>query len=178
MRTECAYRRGMTRSWLAVLALALVACKGKPEDSPGKRPGSAVAPEHVPLAVPTTTTMTVKDFLAQASGGGSAWALRHVRVRGVLDAIERDGSGCISVVTLRDGDASVRCALVDPEPAPLHAPVTVDGQVKLEDRPPSLTHCRMMAPPGGPEEHEPACADPTEKPPGSAAGNPLGSAAP
>ena len=124
--------------------------------------------------------MTVKDFLAQASGGGSAWSLRHVRVRGTLDAIERDGSGCISTVTLRDGDSRVRCTLVDPEPAPLHATVTIDGQVSLDTSPPSVIHCRMLAPPGELGDHEPACADPTEVPTGSGSGSaaaPAGSAA-
>jgi hypothetical protein len=141
----------MARSWLVVLAR------------------SAAAPQHVPLAVPTTTTMSVHDFLAQAAAGGSAWNLRHVRVHGVLEAVERDGSGCITAVTLRDGTDSVRCVLVDPEPIPLHAAATVDGQVSLEGTPPSLIHSRVMAPPGDPGDHVPACADPTEKPAGSAA---------
>lgn len=156
-----------------------MACKGSSEDTRGRRGGSAAQPPHaVPLAVPTTTTMSVKDFVAQASGGGSAWSLRHVRVRGVLDAFARDDSGCIKSVTLRDGDASVSCVLVDPEPAPLHATITVDGQVSLEGTPPSLIHCRMLAPPGELGDHEPACADPTEKPTGSGAAKPAGSAKP
>lgn len=166
----------MSRAWVVVLAL--LACKGKPEDRGTGSAGSAGAPPHaVPLAVPTTTTMTVKDFLAQASGGGSAWSLKHVRVRGVLDGIARDDSGCIKSVTLREGDGTVSCVLVDPEPAPLHKTITVDGQVSVEASPPSLIHCRMMAPPGELGDHEPACADPTEKPAGSATGSAAGSAA-
>ena len=154
--------------WLVVLSL--FACSRTPEDGRAKPTGSAATPLHVTNATPTITTMTVHDFVAQAAGGGSAWSLRHVRVHGTIDAVTRDGSGCITAVTLRDGDATTRCTLVDPSPVPLHAATTVDGQVALEGAP-SLTHCRVLAPPGPEGALEPACTQPA----GSA--NPLGSAA-
>jgi hypothetical protein len=153
---------------VVVLALALVACSRSPQaDRKSSGSGSASLPPHITNATPTITTTTVHDFLAQATAGGSAFALRHVRVRGQLDAVTRDASGCITAVTLREGDASVQCTLVDPSPVPLHATTTVDAQASIEGTP-SLIHCRVMAPPGPPGPLEPACTSGSAAP-GSAA---------
>jgi hypothetical protein len=162
--------------WL-VVAIAMFGCSRSKE--PGRQPagsaGSATRPEHVTPASPTITTIGVGDYVSQATAGGSAWALRHVRVRGQLDAVTRDADGCITAVTLHEGAASVQCVLVDPSPIPLHATVTVDAQSSVEGTP-SLIHCRVLAPPGPPGPLEPACTAGAAGP-GSAAANPLGSAA-
>jgi hypothetical protein len=155
--------------WLVVVSL--VACSRNPDSTAAKPAGSASPPVHVTSATPTITTIPVHDFLAQATGGGSAWSLRHVRVRGQLDAVTRDASGCITAVTLREGDQTVQCVLVDPSPIPLHAVATVDAQVSVEGATPSLIHCRVMAPPGKELPLEPACTS------GSAEAPPTGSAA-
>jgi len=155
--------------WL-VAVVPMFACSRSPGDNRAKPTGSAATPSHVTSATPTVTTMAVHDFLSQAAGGGSAWNLRHVRVRGQLDAVTRDASGCITAVTLREADQTVQCVLVDPSPIPLHATATVDAQASVEGTP-SLIHCRVLAPPGPPGPLEPACTS------GSAAANPLGSAA-
>lgn len=159
--------------WL-VAAIAMFGCSRSHE--PGHQPagsatptGSAAPIRHVTPASPTVTTIGVRDYVAQATAGGSAWALRHVRVRGQLDAVTRDDSGCITSVTLHEGDATAQCVLVDPSPIPLHATVTVDAESSVEGTP-SLIHCRVLAPPGPPGPLEPACTT------GSAAANPLGSA--
>src|SRR5690242_10925874 len=125
--------------WL-VVAIAMFGCSRSQE--PSRQPagsagsaGSATPARHATPATPTITTIGVGDYLAQATAGGSAWALRHVRVRGQLDAVTRDASGCITAVTLRDGTATVQCVLVDPSPVPLHATVTVDAQSSVEGTP-------------------------------------------
>ena len=154
--------------WLVVV---LFACSSSHDSGNAKPAGSAAAPAHVTNATPTITTLTVHDFLTQATAAGSAWSLRHVRVHGQLDTITRDASGCITDVMLRDGTDTVRCTLVDPSPVPLHATTTVDGQV-AESGAPALTHCRVLAPPGvGSAALEPACTQ------GTGAENPSGSAA-
>jgi hypothetical protein len=141
--------------WLAVV-LAVCACSNRSDHGGPGRAGSATMPPHVTNATPAITTVGVHDFVAQATGGGSAWSLRHVRVRGQLDAITRDASGCITAVTLREADQTVQCVLVDPSPIPLHATATVDAQVSLEGGL-SLVHCRVLSPPGTPTTLEPAC---------------------
>jgi hypothetical protein len=142
--------------WPIVIALAVLGCS-KSHEADRAPKGSASPPPHITNATPTITTMTIRDFQSQATAAGSAYALKHVRVRGTLDSVTRDGSGCITTVTLKDGDATMQCTLVDPSPVPLHATVTVDGQVSLDTTPPALSHCRVMAPSGPPGPLEPAC---------------------
>jgi hypothetical protein len=147
----------MPRAWLVVLIL--VSCSRSPEKARGGpassagSAGSGVAP-RVTRAVPTISTLTVPELLSQSSGGGSAWSLRHVRVYGVLAAVERDDHTCITAVTIEGG---VKCVLVDPSPVPLHVATTVDGQVDVEGNAHTLVHCRVMAPTSGSAALEPAC---------------------
>lgn len=156
--------------WFVLVAVLSFACSRKPDADRTKAAGSAAGPPHVASATPTILTMSVHDFLTQATAGGSAWSLRHVRVHGQIDAITRDASGCITDVTLRDGTDTVRCTLVDPSPIPLHATTTVDAQSSIETSPPSLAHCRVLAPPGGGSAAlEPACTDASHPTNGSAA---------